>query len=154
MSTESLFAITVSSESLSVQNGRGQVTVTVTNTCGRALKGRAEVLPAKPEAGAWLSVARNPERVFTPGAVEQFVVQLNVPAGSPEGDHTFRLRVADVADPNERVTVGPAVGFKIAAAAPAPAPFRWWIPVAIGAVVLLLVGGGIVFWLLNREPSA
>jgi beta-lactam-binding protein with PASTA domain len=154
MSTESPFTITVSSDAVKLQNGKGEVTATVANTSGRALKGRAEILPGKPEAAVWLSVARLPERNFVPGAVEQFVIQLKVPAKSPEGDHTFRLRVVDVADPNERVTVGPAVGFKVPAESISPPPARWWIPVVIGLVVLLLIGGGITFWLLNRKPPA
>jgi hypothetical protein len=147
---ETPFAITVSSDSIRIQNGSGETTVTVTNTGSQQLKGRAEILPAKPEAKSWLSVARDPERVFKPGVVEQFVVQVKVPAGSAEGDHAFRLRVADVADPNERVTIGPTVGFKIpATAAPAPRPFPMWLLFVIGGLFLAIVGG-ILYWALSK----
>src|SRR5688572_30378613 len=101
---ENPFAITVPSESLKLRDGRGETTVTVANTTTRAFKGRAEILSDKPEAGPWLTVSKNPERQFAPGSVEQFVVRLNVPKGAKEGEYTFRLRLADVADPNERVT--------------------------------------------------
>src|SRR5215471_4795250 len=135
---ESPFAITVSSNTVQVQEGGGVSTVTVTNTSNRALKARAEIVPAKPEAKSWLSIARNPERAFAPGAVEQFVVQLKVPAGTAQGEHSFQVRVADVADPNERVTIGPAVGFKVEGT-PAPSrPFPLWIFVAIGLALVLI----------------
>ena len=150
MPMESPFVITVATNSVRLDGGRGETTVTVTNNSGRALKGRAEVIPSRPESKAWLSIAGKPERLFTPGAVEQFVVQLNISAGSTEGEHTFQLRVFDVADPNEKLTLGPAVGFKIAAAPPPPPPSRLWLFIA---VVFLVIVGGIVFWAVTRKSA-
>jgi beta-lactam-binding protein with PASTA domain len=150
---ESPFAMTVSSNSIKLQGGRGETTVTVTNSSSRPLKARAEIIPGKPEAAAWLTIARNPERVFAPAAVEQFVVQLNAPAGAKEGDYTFQMRVADVSDPNERLTVGPAVGFKIEPTAPPKPPaFPKWI-FAVIAVVVLAVGGALYWLLSSPKPN-
>jgi beta-lactam-binding protein with PASTA domain len=149
---DSPFVITASSNSVRIQGGRGEATVMVKNSSGRALKGRAEILPSKAEAAAWMSIAQNPERTFAPAAAEQFVVQLNIPKGAAEGDYSFQLRVADVADPNERLTIGPAVGFKVAAPPPPPRPFPMWIFAVIG-VIFLVVAGGIVYWAINRKPA-
>src|SRR5215831_119004 len=152
---ENPFAITVPSESLLVRNGRGETTVTVTNTTARAFKGRAEILPNKAETAPWLTVVRDPERTFAPGSVEQFVVQLKIPAEAKAGEYNFRLRLADVSDPNERVGMGPVVGFTITAGTPpvVTKTNRWWIFVVIG-VVLLLAIGGIVYWLVSHEAPA
>jgi len=150
-----IFAITVTSDSMRLQSGRGETTFTVTNNSPRALRARAEILPAKPQAATWLSIAQEPERHFPPGAVEQFVVKINVPPGTPEEDHSFFLRVADIADPNERYTKGPTVAFKTAAApappAPPPKPFPWWIFAVIGLGFLMIIGG-IVYW-AARDPG-
>src|SRR5262245_9813378 len=149
------FAITVATGTIRLETGRGETTVTVTNSSSRPLKARAEIVLARPEAVAWVSVP-DPERFFPPNAVEQFVVRINVPQGAPEGDQTFVVRLSDVADPNERFTNGPTLGFKIAGAPPVVPPppklFPWWILVVAGAVFLVLVGG-VVYWAAFREKG-
>jgi hypothetical protein len=148
---KSPFTITSSTNSIRVEHGTGETTFTVTNTSGRPLKGRAELMSAKPEAKQWLGVAGKPERFFDKETVEQFVVQLKVPPGAPEGEHTFQIRVADVADPNESLTTSPAVGFKVAGTPPPPTrALPIWIFIVIGVVSLLLVGG-VVYWAVKPK---
>jgi beta-lactam-binding protein with PASTA domain len=151
---ENPFVINTSSNSIPMQGGRGETTITVTNSSGSVLKGRADVMPSKPEATSWMSIAGNAERVFAAGAVEKFVVQLRIPLGVPQGEHTFQIRVSDVADPNERYTIGPAVGFKIAAVSPPPPrSFPVWI-FAVIAVVLIAAAGAIAYWMLHRPAAS
>lgn len=133
---------------------RGEVPFTGKNVTGRRLRVGARVRTAAPAQEAWFRIAGEAERDFAVGEVTQFVVEVQVPAATPEGTARFHPQIFAVDEPSEVYTDGPTVTLVVGASpAPAPAPrrrFPWWIPVA--AVVVLPVGG-VSAWLLLRGPS-
>jgi hypothetical protein len=57
--------------------------------------------------------------------MQQVIVQLRVPSGSPAGSYSFRLDVRQEAGPDEGVTKGPSVTFDVPTPK-RPKRFRWW----------------------------
>jgi serine/threonine-protein kinase len=75
-------------------------------------------------------------------------VHIAVPPGTPVGKYSFRLNIISVENPDDEFTEGPSVSFEVKEVTVAQAParkFPWWI-VAVAAVVVL--GAGIITWLL------
>ncbi len=139
------FAITAATNIVSLDNNRqGQTSFTVSNTTGRAIRGRAHVVVLSAAAGAWVTLVGEAERDFASAGSQQYAVQITVPPSTPVGDYTFRLDVVDVANPDENFSEGPTIRFVVAAPPPAKKPFPWWI-VAVVVGVVILVGGGIFF---------
>lgn len=151
---ESPFDITVTGDTIVLQEGRHEKTITVTNKSGKALTAHAELLCTK-DVAPWLSIATDSERHFPTTATEQFVVKVNVPPTAPEGDYSFVLRVADVDDPNEIFTNGPVIKFKVTAkpvVVDPPPPPKKWLYILLGAIFLILMVS-VVLWVLLRNKG-
>ena len=153
-------SVSVAAPQVTVAEGTGAVTVSVTNA-GAAPERvvlavfRPAVVGASPAADpAWASVER-PLRDVGPGATVQYVVTFAPPPGTPAATYEAKL-VAHPADdaPEEYAERGPVLRLVVPATPPPPPPppSRWWLWV-VAAVVLLAVVG-VVVWLLTRgEPT-
>jgi beta-lactam-binding protein with PASTA domain len=142
-----VFSVTAASDTVPLDAaGRGEIAFTVSNASGRHLRGRARVVPQDPAQRSWLTIAGEPERDFPVGGVQQFTVQVAVPAGTPEGRHTFRLDAVSVQNPDEDYTQGPTVAFTVAKHEERKR-FPWWIAAAAVAVLAI---GGVSTWLILR----
>jgi len=74
-----------------------------------------------------------------------------VPPGTPVGKYSFRLNIISVENPDDEFTEGPSVSFEVKELTVAQAParkFPWWIVALAGVLVL---GGGLITWLLIPE---
>jgi hypothetical protein len=147
-----VFTITAPSSTITLDaQGRGEIAFTVANASGRALRGRVSVVPQGSAQIAWLKLAGESERDFPVGNVQQFTVQVAVPAGAMEGNYAFRLDAFSVQNPDEDYTQGATVAFAVAKREPSR-PFPWWI-VAVAACVLV-IGGGLLWWVLSSKKVA
>jgi hypothetical protein len=146
----SSFAITVTSSTLKLGTERtGAISITVTNTTNRALRGRAQI-EADPTAQPWLTLLGEAERSFAAGLTQQYVVNVGVPASAPASSTTMRLNMIGVENPDEDFTRGPTVTIEVPAApVPVKRPFPWWIVAVV--VVILVIIGSISGWLLSRQ---
>jgi hypothetical protein len=148
-----VFAITTPAPTISLDpSGRGEVPFTVSNTTATPMRVRASLLPSELLKREWLSLRGPTVRDLPPGSTEVFIVDIQVPSGTPPSRYTFSLVAADNDLPDERFSEGPTVS--VAVSAPAAEPARgvpWWL-IALGALV---VGGGAIaafFALRAEEP--
>ena len=144
-----IFAITAARETVTLdQQGRAQVSFTVSNTSPKSLAGRAKLVALGSTKEAWLTLEGEPERKFAKGESHQFTVRIAVLPGTAAGKYAFRLNIISVENPDDEFTEGPSVSLEVkelAPAAPPPRKFPWWI-IAVAAVVI--VGAGLITWLL------
>src|SRR4029077_8929275 len=147
-----IFAITAARETVTLDNqGRAEVSFTASNTGPKSIAGRAKLVPLGSAKAAWLSLEGEQERNFAKGEAHQLTVHIAVPPGTPVGKYSFRLNIISVENPDDEFTEGPSVSFEVKELAPAAPParkFPWWI-VAVAAVVVL--GAGIITWLLITQ---
>ncbi|MFE8598101.1 LamG domain-containing protein [Archangium violaceum] len=136
------FAITTSTSSIRLDGmGRGELTFTVSNALGRLVRGRAVVEPEGTASRDWLALDGEAERDFPPDGTHQYTVRVNVPPGTPQGQHAFHLSMVNVANPDEEFTVGPSASFQVPLPQ-APAPKKKlpiaWLALAAGILVIAL----------------
>jgi len=147
-----IFAITAARDTVTLDNqGRAEVSFTVSNTGPKPIAGQAKLVPIGSTKESWLSLEGEHERKFAKGEAHQLTVHIGVPPGTPVGKYSFRLNIISVENPDDEFTEGPSVSFEVkelAPAAVAPRKFPWWI-VAIAGVLVL--GGGLITWLLIPE---
>jgi hypothetical protein len=145
------FNVTTASEKVHLDaTGAGQAQYTVTNTSPDTLSGRLLGVAQDPAETAWLSIVGESTREFAPGAAEQVILQVRVPAGTPPATYSARLDAVSELQPDEDFTEGPTVSFEVSLPAP-PVPWwkkYWWIWVIAGVVLVAIVG--VVVWLLLR----
>jgi hypothetical protein len=136
-------------------NSKGMATLpfTVTNTARKPVRGTPKVIPLGSTGQNWVSLQNGGTRSFSPEQAQQFVVEINVPPNSPEGEYLFRLNISNEAMPEDDFFEGPPVAFefKPVIVEPPPARPRWWIWILVGTV---LVGGGVSAWLLMPSRPA
>lgn len=137
-----VFAITTSTPSVRLNAaGQGELTFTVSNALGKPVRGRAVVEPEGTTPREWLTLDGEPERDFPTDGTHQYTVKVNVPPGTPQGQHAFHLSEVNVANPDEEFTVGPSASFQVPLP-PVPVPKKqlpWpWIALAAGVVLILL----------------
>jgi len=147
-----VFAITTAATALRPgPQGQADVSFTVSNASGRALRGRAEVRAANAAQQSWLSVIGEAERNFPANGTQQIMVRLTVPPGSPARQGSFRLDMVSAQNPDDDFAEGPTVTFDV----PAPAvkgPFPWWMVIVAATAVILV--GGLTAYLLMRKPAS
>jgi beta-lactam-binding protein with PASTA domain len=141
--------------------GNASIQYTVTNVSAREIDGRAVLVSVQPKGpdGAvekgLVKIDGNPERHFgldeqkdpKNSKVQTFNVKVSSKGGT--GNYTFRLDTVSVEKPDEG-DQGQAVNFAVAQAGEKK-PCKWCIPVAVAAVVLLLVGGVVTFLLMPKK---
>jgi beta-lactam-binding protein with PASTA domain len=147
------FAVTAAGSNVKLDSsGAALAPFMVTNTSAQTLKGRLIARPTDPAKPEWFSVVGESVRDFAPNAAQQVVVELGVPPGSPPGSYSFHLDAVSEMAPDEDFTEGPSVAFDVAQAPQPKKPFPWWILAVVGAIVLLIVIG-VVVWLLVRDTG-
>ena len=146
------FSITVTTTTPELGVDRtGEVSFTVTNQSSGRIRGRAEIKPEDPAQASWLQITDTAERDFEPDGVQVFVVRIKVPTGAPGGTCKFQLNMrATLKGAGEEQSVaGPSVSVSVpASVTPKPKPFPWWI-VAVAAGVVLVIGGGVAWWIFH-----
>jgi serine/threonine-protein kinase len=144
-----IFAITAARETVTLDNeGRAEVSFTASNTGPKSIAGRVTLVPLGSAKAAWLNLDGEQERNFAKGEAHQLTVRIAVPPGTPVGKYSFRLNIISVENPDDEFTEGPSVSFEVKELAVATAParkFPWWIVIIAG---VLLLGGGLITWLL------
>src|SRR4051794_3305590 len=144
------FAVTTAGQKVSLDGqGGAQAQYTVTNTSSVPLKGRLLPVALDSASREWCSVAGDALREFGPNGVERALVEIRIPGGTPPGTYSFRLDAVSEADPDEDFTEGPSVSLDVAAPPAPKKKFPWWIFIVIGAVVVLMIIG-VVVWLLTK----
>jgi hypothetical protein len=138
------FAITTATNlvMLDAKNG-GRATFTVSNRTRAAARGRAQLIPQRPEQAHWLRVDGNAERDFAPDGLQQFSVTVLVDPGTPTGRHSFRLDMYAVI-PALGVTEGPSVAFEVTTVVPMPPKGKTgYVATMVGALLGALAGAAL-----------
>lgn len=145
------FVVTAASNTVLLNDKRqGSTAFTVSNASGRALRGRALIMPVAPTDAAWLTLAGAAERAYAIAATEQVTVQVAVPTTAAAGSYSFHLDVVGEV-PDEEYTTGPTVTFTVAAPPP-PKKFPWWIVAVVAGVIVLATVA--VLMLRNSEARS
>jgi hypothetical protein len=151
------FDVTTPVTTLELDSQRtGEVAFTVSNATTGALRGESVVVPSGGAQPSWFTV-RDPVRAYPVGDAEQITVSVTVPLDAPGGPASFRLRtLLGGGVPEEDYDDSPQVRFEVppAPAVPPPKkPFPWWILLVAGAILALLVLGGVGFVLTRPGAS-
>jgi hypothetical protein len=146
------FEVTIPNTSVNLgPAGKTDVTFSVSNVSGRALRANFVLLPDDPKTATWLTLKVPPSYDFTnENALTQVGVALAAPAGTAAGTFTFKLRALSAERPDDDFTDSPAVAFTVGPA-PVKAPFPWWA--IIVAVLIVVVGGGIALGVHFLRPA-
>jgi hypothetical protein len=149
-----LFTITTPRNTLDLDDKRqAEAAFTVTNTSDQFLRGRAILVTEDPAVMPWLTLTGSAERDFAVAGTEAYLVTVKVPEGVVAGNYVFRLDMVNTANPDENRETGPSVVIKVPAIKPPPPPIPW-IPIAIGAGVLLLIVIGVIIFFATRPKDA
>lgn len=148
------FTVTVASNSILLNEKRqGEASFTVSNAGGRALRGRARIVPADATTAGWLKLQGDAERDFAIAGTQQYTVQITVPPTAKEGNYTFKLDMIGVDNPDDDLSEGPVVTFEVPKPVVVKKPFPWWI-VAVAAVIVLVVAAGIGGMLFQQNQQS
>jgi hypothetical protein len=144
------FAITTATNLVMLDTkNRGRATFTVSNRTRTAARGRAQLVPQKPEQAHWLRIDGNAERDFAPDGLQQYSVSVLVDPGTPTGRHNFRLDMNAVM-PASGVIEGPSVAFEVTTLVPIPKKGKaGYVATLVGAML-----GGLAGAALGAVPGA
>jgi hypothetical protein len=148
-----VFNITASNNSVKLDAaGNGEVSVTISNTLGRSLRGRAVAKPLGNTGKDWLSIEGSAERDFDTQTAHQYTVKITVPPGTEAGTYTFRVDGICLENPDELYDEGQSIAIEVKSSEAPPEPKfpMWIIPVIVGIVLII---GGITTWLLLRDKG-
>lgn len=151
------FAITAATNTIRLDNKRqAETSFTVFNSSGRAMRGRARIVPQDPVAEKWLTVVDDAERDFPIAGTQQYSVHIAPPPDAPAGNYIFRLDVLGVDNPDEELSEGPGVTFEVPPPPPPKKPFPMWIPLVAILVLVLVVVAIVSFFVIknNQEQEA
>lgn len=143
--------MTLSSPDVQLKDGKGSLAASVTNAGAEkepVVLGAFPVQPAGSTSPTYTSIDK-PLRVIPAGATEQYVVNFDT-AGTPPGNHQVKL-IAYSADeaPEDYADQAHVVTLTVPAAAEQPKRKVPWLWVVLGAVVLLALIGGVIWFLLK-----
>jgi len=145
------FDVTLNPATLDGTRGKKQtLIVTATNRLGRPVTARAVPVADPPVAGAWVTAPPDAQRLFNqPNATEKFQFTFEVEAQAKPGAYTLRFDVVDVDLPDDNFGQSQVVAIHVpevpVIVPPSPPPFKWWILVVAGVLVL---GVGFAVWKL------
>lgn len=123
--------------------GRGEVTFTVTNTSAQQDRAVLTITPLDGAADSWFAV-EEPQRVVAPAASAVYHVAVTVPPGTAPSVYACQaIAYSADHDPSESSVSSKRVTIEVRAAAPRPTPFPWWIFLVIAAFVLIVA---LVLW--------
>src|SRR5688572_23261000 len=104
----SSFTITAPDKKVKL-NAKGPtvIPITVTNTSRKPVRGTPKLKAMGGAAESWFALRNGATVAFPADGVEQFLVEIKVPAGTRPGEYSFRLNVSNDAMPEEDFTEGP-----------------------------------------------
>lgn len=154
--------MTLSAGSITLEQGVGAVTASVTNTAAesqrvvlRVYDGNGTAPPVPPATGerlkpaGWATIEES-LRIIPAGATEQYKVEFDA-KGAPSGTYSVKINAYSADEPPE-ANSGEVLGFEIAIPptkeAAKPKGFPWWM-VAAGAGLLVAIGV-VVFFMWPR----
>ena len=153
-----VFTISTPTQTLKADaNGNATTVFTVTNATSRPIRGIAKTKPLGSTQAEWLKIDGETERDFPAGGTHQFTVTFNKPKPAtppttpqPAQSFPFRLDAISAINPDEDFTEGQAVTVEIPEQKVEPPKKSLpWLWIIIGAVVLLIIIG-VVIWLVSR----
>lgn len=144
----SIVTITSATPSVELVGGAGQQVFTVTNISGRPLKVGLRVLCDDPGKETWFTLQGTQERDLGANATDQITIRCQAPENAPAAEIKAHLLVYSLDEPGENFTEGPRVAFKHQPAD--HGGVHPWLIAILVALVIMLVGGGLTWWLLNR----
>jgi len=151
MSSQLSFVVTTPATEITLDGRRhGEFAVSITNTAGRPLRARLQLVPAPPAEPGWFGVAGGDERDLALGATQSFSVQVQAPPTAAPGSYQVRCDAIDEAQPQEVFTIGPTVAVQLSTAAARRGRIPWWVFAAAAAVVLI---AAIAFFVLRGSDT-
>ncbi|PXA87499.1 hypothetical protein DMC47_31850 [Nostoc sp. 3335mG] len=133
-------------------DGTTPAAFSVNNTTKDALRGRLSVQKADNAKAEWFALDGDTERMFPAGESQTVSVKINVPPGTTAGTYRFRLRVANVNDPDNDTAESPPVALTVATAViPPPPKFPVWAIILIAVLLVAGVGTGLYFLLRPHD---
>jgi hypothetical protein len=125
----------------------------VKNATDKVLKVGLHLSMDDPKQEGWLKIEGAAEQELDLETMTQVSVKIQVPADGDPGKYSYRLRVFDPDMPGENYTDGDPVYFEVPdrkektepQEVGGKQPFKWWIPAAIAAGVIVV---GVAVWLL------
>lgn len=142
------------------EDGTAEHVFNVKNASQKALKVGMQLSLDGPTSDQWLQIDGSTEHELAVETMTQVSVKIKAPSDCAPGKYSYRLRVYDPANPGEDYTDGDPVYFEVLkkkAVVPqkeesAKKPFKWWIPVAIAAGVVVI---GVVIWVVwpSKAPD-
>lgn len=149
------FSISTPAEAIGTDaGGHADVVFTVANVASVPASGMAKLVPLGATRPEWLALAGSEERDFPAGAMHQFTVGVNVPAGVPAGRYPFRLDIINMRKAAEDHAESPVVTLDVparTAAATKKAP-SWIAVAALALLVVLGAGGYLLFRPVEPDP--
>jgi hypothetical protein len=134
-------------------DGTAEHVFNVKNATNKPLKIGMQLSMSEPVHEDWLTIEGPTEHTLDVETMTQVSVKIQVPADCAPGKYSYRLRVFDPDQPGEVYTDGDSVYFEVPAKKapveekeePGPKKFKWWIPAAVAAAVVVV---GVVVWLV------
>jgi len=134
-------------------DGTAEHVFNVKNATNKPLKIGMQLSMSDPVQQNWLTIEGPTEHTLDVETMTQVSVKIQVPADCAPGKYSYRLRVFDPDQPGEVYTDGDPVYFEVPAKKapvvekeePGPKKFKWWIPAAVAAAVVVV---GVVVWLV------
>ncbi len=150
------FEISPTDDVLTLQQGQGAAGFAVRYVGERAVEAKAKAVALQGAEQAWLQMAKPATKDMQSNQTQTFKVLVNVPPGTPAGRYGLRLDVMSEDNTDEEYNQGPVISFEVPEMSePAPKKekgFPWWI-VIVATAVLVLLAGGITWWVMNRSQT-
>ena len=135
--------------------GSAEHIVNVHNTSGRPLRVGMRVHVEEPAKAEWIGQAfdaKNEDETewdLDADATVQLTVPIDASDAGP-GTYTFRVEVYSTDAPSEDYSTSDGIAFEVKASEPDvetdDGGFPWWILILVGVLVVLGVGGGLIYY--------
>lgn len=131
--------------------GRGEVTFTVTNTGAAQDRSVLTVTALDGAAESWFSV-EEPQRLVPPGQSAAYLCKVQVPAGTAAGAYALQaVAYSADRDPGETSTTSRRVTMTVAATAKPPSGTPWWAFLITALVLLTVIA--VILWLVLKDDG-
>lgn len=143
-------------------DGTAEHVFNVKNATDQALKVGVHLSIDDPAREEWLKIDGATEHELDVETMTQVSVKIQVPSDGAPDRYSYRLRVFDPDSPGENYTDGDPVYFEVPEKEKkvepkqenGGKPFKWWIPAAIAAGVIIVIGIIFLLWPLGSEVAA
>ena len=130
----------------------------ITNTSSKHVRLGLSTRADDAAQNGWFELTDTVETDLPADGSAQVSVRVRVPEGTAAGRYAFRLRTYLTDDP-EQFADSPMIAVVVPGGKepePKPEPetsgFRWW-PIIAGAAAVLIVGGGLTFYIMRPDPK-